>query len=154
MGYSIWIGEHTPQWREDYGEMYYDARNVSEMDGVECHAPLNSSHDHGNFILPSYSSWHDFMRNTGLGKHLSNQGVELIPEHPGMCYITEKVRDAVVDFGRGYLQSHPVIEERTPCRHGMGDRRFRDYDAARMRWLVFWVDWAFNHCTHPVIANG
>lgn len=156
MGYSIHIGEHDPGWREDeYDDsMWYDSHSVVSMDGLEVGAPLNSSHDHSNFILPSYSSWNGFMRVTGLADRLEEDGIEIIPTHPGVCYITPKLHAAIMEVGAVYLAKHPVVEERRPCKHGMGDELFRSYESARMRWLMFWVDWAFNNCKHPVIANG
>lgn len=157
MGYCFTIGEMTTN-GDEHGDVRLDAVDVLSADAASMGAPLNSSHDYANCILPSYSGWSRFMKGTGLEEHLLGVGINLVPSHPGVCYISKTVRDAILGYGKEWLENNPVVErriERSGSYRGVKVvDEFECYQAARMRWLVWWVEWAYNNCDFPVIANG
>lgn len=156
MGYSFRIGEMKVT-TSDEGYVSLYANKVNDDEAKALGAPLNSSHDRSNHIMPSYSGWYEFMTMTELERALECQDIRIVIEHPGVCAITKKVHDAIVLHGEAWLSHNPVVEhghEVEGFGGGMERRLYEDYNAARMRWLVWWVKWAYANCENPVIANA
>jgi len=140
MGYNLSIGE--TEHNEEDGYRWTWVRYEKLVEG----APFNSGHNHSNSIMPSYSSWGDFKRRTGLSVHLEREGIQLIGDADvGVTPITGEICDAVVKFAAQHLRKYPVQDG------GYGNQH---YDSLRMRWLMFWFQWARAHCDEPVFGWG
>lgn len=146
MGYTLTIGEMKTHF-EDNGEIWHSVAAMCLDD-----APINSNHDRKNLICPCYSSWGDFMRTSGLNKALEEHGITLMA-HSGVCFISRRVRDVICNYGQAWLQQHPVVRIEG-VKTNTRDDLFADYNPARMRWLVWWVNWAFENCKTPVFQKG
>lgn len=151
MGYWFYIGEAEVS--VDMEEREADMR-VKEIELPESHK--NSNDDHSNSIGPSYSTWADFCRQTGLlavfyaGSHPDypkewirpdgESGYGIITSHPGIVALTQN-----------HLKEFQSAQKRyggTP-----GDRSDDDYTGKRLDYLVWWTDWALNNCKYPSFYN-
>lgn len=150
MGYTLRIGEFETVVDHKYR---HASVTVRLEDGESIGAPLNSTHDHSNRIMPSYSGWADFCERVGLadvflrgdavlwtGESGETHG-PLLWHHPGAAELTA---DHLVRF-RAALDAYAPVEQ-----SGGGP----DYDLRRLEWLVWWTEWSLENCEHPTFANS
>ena len=125
MGYTIKIGE-TIEISDENG------RRLTVVDARHDNAPASGDPtDNTNARWPSYSGWADFCRTYGL----SDLFGELIPTHPGHCDLKP---EHVEKFKK-------AAKKRLPA---------NDYNRERMKWLLYWSEWALVNCKRPGIANS
>jgi len=154
MGYSITIGELTHV-TED-GETFPD---VDDIELPEAPAYPNDINQRKNVRWPSYTVWSDFTRDVGLHDLFFNKTTGLMREHPGCFSLTGdhawQIRQAWVNYESRYPQANPrfaVIDYRTTV--VTDPATAEDATLARLMWLDWWVRWALDHCTNPVIHNS
>jgi hypothetical protein len=160
MGYTIIIGNATPEFSKDDGDLY--ARWTVE--GKELPDAPTFPHDemtgNSNVRSPSYSGWADFCREAGLHDLFLLQHDGLMGEHPG-C---QMVKPSDLQFVQAALTKRKQTSTLPP---GFSDVKFNKdsqswenidegkYDAAlaRLLWLEFWMKWALENCETPAIQN-
>jgi hypothetical protein len=149
MSYSLYIGEAEP-------EVDYENRSARIVVGcmtVEG-APLNSTDNHENCILPGSSTWSGFAERTGLGHCFfagrgsymewwkDDEGEShygLIYDHPGAFALTE-----------GHYRAFVKAKEKYAYPESISDY---GYDMKRLNWLIFWTRWALDNCKYPTFYN-
>ena len=160
MGYSIRIGELEIIEEPDGNETitHYSAKDVELEE-----APHSGNYSgHTNLRLPSYTGWSDFMDR--MKWHFDKRGLEIDffqlfyqkaennegywefkGGHPGYFRITQEFVD---QFNTCFEKA----EKPTPKNHFHPE--YEDYNYKRLFWLHFWINWAFENCENPVVANS
>jgi hypothetical protein len=87
--------------------------------------------DYTNARWPSYSGWAEFCQAYGLSELFK----ELFASHPGHCDLTA---DHLAQFKRAAKKRLPPD----------------DYNRERMKWLLYWSEWALANCKRPAITNS
>jgi hypothetical protein len=180
MGYTLKIGELSSETHTEDGEeyTYYDCELVSLPDAPAFDEPT----DHENQRWPSYTSWHDAMRqldmmdlmfdtrNDGQGHFVwrCEKYGPLLAEHPGSTIIQRGHVEYAEYKLQQYKARHPDhIAQYPPPKpdakpwHGniyldkdlIDDPRF-DGALCRGEWLVYWLRWAFDNCKRPAFINS
>ena len=171
MGYDITIGDARFHGSKEDAYMTVWAKPEAHEDApLFPNDPLTGK---SNQRSPSYSTWADFCRETGLyGMFFGINGrrdpymkpdenchrdTPIMADHPGYAAINERDVEAIkaaldqhvskygdlVPGFRGFLEK----DEDTPA--DANDCATR----ARLIWLHYWTDWAVKNCEWPVIAN-
>ncbi len=172
MGYNIAIGEAIFQGDRDECYLTVWAEGQAHEDApVFENDPLTGN---TNERSPSYSTWTDLCRQTGLygmfygvdgrrdpfmrGDPDCHRETPILAEHPGFCVIGEADVAAIKHALDQHIIKHGDL---TP---GFRSWEEREEDApenatecaqrARLLWLHYWSDWAVRNCKWPVIANS
>jgi hypothetical protein len=143
MGYEIYIGEWDLNAKpEEEGAC---ARTVEHIELPNAPAFDGDDSGHSNCRRPSYSTWHDFGRASGLGGlfHGTNG---LFAEHPGTVRLTKQHARIVRTALKAYRAKHPTATPRFCASTA-------DAHLARLEWLAWWIDWALATCKIPAIHN-
>lgn len=183
MGYSLTIGEFKCEVipSERYASLSAEEACEKEAPGAPLDSSAGAG-SRKNCCMPSYSAWGEFTRRHGLyeafaagsreclvGWWVPEEGVELnglIASHPGVAALTAHHLKAFIEARDAYLATaeprwglrawHEGQEESkkngAPW-YDPGDEPV-DYDLRRLEWLVFWTDWALEHCKFPTFENG
>lgn len=128
MGYTLTIGE---------------LRNDGAEEITLAQAPTFTGDEptgRSNKRMMSYSAFADFCTRTGLGITLS----PVKRQHPGHLEITEALVNQVEQALHTYEARHWL-----PTGFGF----LHDSHRARLRWLSWWMQWAWQNCQHPTLAN-
>lgn len=170
MGYTFKIGQLVTSMEtyEDEDELgnpimsEYESHDVESMmldDAPEF--PNDEMTGKSNSRSPSYSTWSNFCKDTGIYGLFYTVGGHLQGGHPGYIDITQQMVDHIkfrLDEWQeastlppgfeGFPIHDPFVGEWvTP------DEGKYDYTLARLMWLHFWTDWALKNCKQPVIVN-
>ena len=142
MGYSLIIGEKKIETEDGFTRVWAeDARHDS--------APaFGDPTDYTNERWPSYSTWNDFCRNTGLYDLFYTHEKALIYEHPGWQPLTLHHQAVINAAYKKYKRDHPTAQT-----HMMPYNTTNGY-LCRLEWLKYWVDWALENCKNPVFCNS
>lgn len=159
MGYNLYIGEFE-------GTLYPEDRSASL--GVEAAngGPQTSApwEDTGNEICPSYTAWAQFAKRHGLTAVFFNGGrgqewdedygnYGLLASHPGASAIGEeelrRFREALKSHG-----THEDVEHWRLSWEEQNKIPMEYWDFLRLRWLVYWTEWALENCEYPTFANS
>ncbi len=165
MSYSIYIGEATvaeydAEDPDDAAEVYVTVERIESRDapsfpGDEMTGKTNGRH-------PGYSQWGEFCEQTGLFAIFFDTDDGLLVPHPGVRRLTKKHLAAFAAAEKKWLAKHPdKIAGWDPAYNlfAMGttkaaaDPRY-DGNAERLRWLVWWTEWALKNCKKPSMANS
>ena len=171
MGYNITIGERGDL---DPETESYDVATVRRDDAPAFGEPT----DFTNERWPSYSTWGDFLENTGLQwlspttnhafrAHVRADCPPLMVEHPGLEPLREVHREAIEHAYVAYRQKigmDKIAGWAGGEKYSHVTGRFEqvptpanadqfDGNLARLEWLRYWVNWALDNCTNPVFKN-
>lgn len=162
MGYTLTIGEYAPTFEDDGAGYTYIRHDVESAHHDEAPA-FGEPTDGQNTRWPSYTTWADFTKLTGLEEMFSsrNDGEypnrSLLREHPGCFPLSawhkECVDAAVERLKATYPNALPAM-----CESIAGG--FPEHEAnvnshyARLTWLKYWIDWALANCKRPVFYNS
>lgn len=165
MSYSITIGEariSAPEPSEaDEGRQ----PSVRAIGATHPEAPTFPGDDmtgNGNARHPGYSAWAEFTRAVGLHDFFFDESVGVMRSHPGAAMLTQTHHARVLGALLRYRERRP--DARPGWREPMDgaspfdgpwkpETEGLDPDLARLVWLEWWVRWALDNCTVPVIAN-
>lgn len=135
MGYTIIIGQLDPTLEPDE----YPIQITEDID-----APIfepDKATNNTNVRKVMYSEWEQFTRNVGLYDLFFDPQTGLISDHPGFKNLTH---DHLRQVNEAYLLFETFGEF-------TGDRSM---DYVRLVWLRFWIKWALDNATDPVIYNS
>ena len=166
MGYTLTIGEFELDFDtkdEDCPHISLDAKMFKHDDAPAFGEPT----DNESQRWPSYTSWSDFCRFSGLydlfyGKNEARELTRddaLLHEHPGCIPLTEKqrreVNEAYEAFKKKYPNAKPTYGD-IPKGSFDGDPNNPEENGqmCRLVWLHYWVNWALDNCKQPVFANS
>ena len=120
--------------------------------------------DYTNELWPSYTAWADFCKDTGLYDLFLNREADgaLMRNHPGIALLTEEVRGIInATLAKRRAEAEALGKIAAYCE--FDDDGFKsscpepcpshDYQLCRLEWLAFWVNWAMDNCSYPVIQN-
>lgn len=179
MGFTFGIGEFEV---ESYPEDRYAKERVERPpeDVIE-QSPKSSMHNRPktNYIDTGYVQWFQFTWSVGLvdvfngrndavdkkdwshGKRFHDHGIDydkywdfddkskeaITYDHPGIIAIDE---DYLTRFkqARDYWEDHPDREKSIEEQDNN-----RDINMERLNWLVWWTEWALDHCEYPSFVN-
>jgi hypothetical protein len=153
MGYDIKVGNAVPEHhKDDFPTL--SARWVVEHKTLE-EAPSFEGDEmtgQSNMRSPSYGTWTDFCRATGLYDMFYEEYYGFLANHPGCRGITQhdadEVTAALVQY-RAKAKLPPGFEKD----YGYSGPPNFDYNLARLIWLEFWMQWAVKNCETPAIQN-
>ena len=170
MGYTLRIGELVIEYDQDEDEprISVEAKGFRHDEAPAFGEPT----DHESQRWPSYTSWSDFARDSGLysmfyGKNHGGSEIirddALIAQHPGCVPLTERHRrevNAALDAWRvRYPNAVPTFGR--PAPEGEDWLMWSDPDnpeengkMTRLVWLHYWVNWALDNCKQPVFQNS
>lgn len=147
MGYTITIGqlevEKNPDDGLDCSCIKFDAQGARHDTAPAFGEPT----DFQNQRWLSYCTWADFMRSTGLYDIFFYDNGHLIGVHPGVRLVTKELRDRVTEALTSFSQKNPSVV----AEFGNGEI---GGTLCRLIWLDYWINWAFENCETPVIANS
>ena len=167
MGYTITIGQAVIDYYED--SVSIDAESATHPNAPD-HCPFTGN---GNTRSPGYSAWHEFCEAAGLTELFYGGGWQspgyapcsdgfhretcLLNEHPGAQPINKADAEYVSKKLAEYRDKHPDAK---PGFWDFGEHTgWREVDngndpvLARLLWLDFWMRWAVENCTQPILAN-
>lgn len=154
MGYTFTIGNATPQFANEYGEL----RAWWEVEGrANDDAPVFVNDEmtgNSNSRSPSYSAWSDFCKQAGIYSLFYDECGHLIGGHPGCILINKDMLETV----QHALTSWKATHNKEPGFEGwswQGEASESKYDAilARLIWMEYWMRWALENCETPAIEN-
>lgn len=155
MSYILSIGEFT-------AKTFPEDRDVGAgvIEDYHDEAPVNSSNNKSNEILPSYVGWAEFCRDVGLYNVFfagrpnvdwwkdsdgdENEGI--IQEHPGAVKLTEEHLKKFKQAKQSYLA-------RPEPRSGYSEEDGVDWNLRRLNWLVYWTEYSLLNHEYPTFAN-
>lgn len=153
MGYDIKVGNAVPHHdKDDFPTL--SARWVVEHQTLDEAPSFEGDEMTGksNLRSPSYSTWHDFCKDTGLYDMFFEDYDGFFANHPGCKGITQhdadEVTAALVRY-RAKAKLPPGFEKEW----GYDGPPHFDYNLARLIWLEFWMQWAVKNCESPAIQN-
>lgn len=148
MGYNLTIGElsidKSPEDGIGYSCISFGAKGM-RLDNAPA---FGEPTDYTNERWPSYTVWSDFARKANLYNVLFDyEGRSLVGGHPGIRLVTEELCKAVQDALEQYRTRFPnaVAQFEGDDSNGV---------LCRLIWLDFWLQWAFENCETPVLANS
>ncbi len=156
MGYNIMIGNAILNpLDEEWDELKrtYSVEIVRHDNAPAFGEPT----DHENQRWPSYSTWADMSRETGLYDMFFNEETGIMRKHPG-CFrlypdhltqvkaAIEKRKRQTGNRPAGYWDQDEKTWENTD--------NGKDYWLIRLIWLEYWIEWALNNCKLPAIENS
>ena len=165
MGYDIKIGEARVVAPEPSKADEGCTPRIGAVGATHPEAPTfpgDGMTGNSNDRSSAYSSWSNFVRAVGLNDLFFGKEAGLMREHPGAAMLTETHHARILGALVADRASRP--DARPGWREPMdGARPFEgpwkpeteglDPDIARLVWLEWWVRWALDNCTIPVIAN-
>ena len=155
MSYDLYIG----QGEYNAETKLYDVQPLTLPEAPSFYNDEMSSHV--NHRHPSYSGWSLFCDSTGLGDLFFGSG-GLIASHPGYVKLTPKHAYIIHDKLEQYQLSHPNdvpgVCDCSDCNAYRNDIKLPhhpeyNYALARLMWLDWWVKWAIQNCSNPMLAN-
>lgn len=142
MGYYICIGELRITEQEDEqtkGLCYIFDTAPQKNDDAPAFGEVLS--DYKNERHPSYTAWNQTLRAVGLSSWLEEFG--LMSGKDGVPKpITKKHVSDVNNAYTSYTSENPEI---TPC----FDLSDKEAYLARLVWLKYWINWAYENCANP-----
>lgn len=158
MGYTIKIGELKVEKNED-GGLDYSCISFCAEDVHSLLAPaFGEPTDNTNSRWPSYSSWSDALKFTGLYDLFYDDYGHLIGGHPGVRLVTKGLAEEVAKCKLAFEEKYPNVEAtygepisllegnlKNPVENGM---------YCRLVWIDYWIKWALANCKTPVIVNS
>lgn len=161
MGYTFKIGNLITTTEIDDDEAYtsYDTESLVLDDAPEF--PNDELTGKSNSRSPSYSTWSNFCKDTGIYYLFYNVSGHLHGGHPGYTDITKDMVDHIklmVERWKSKSKLPPGFEGFPIYDPLLGDYVTPDegkYDhmLARLLWLEFWTNWALENCEKPAIVN-
>lgn len=152
MGYSLAIGEKWTSYDEKLDYTYTWVHSERHKEAPAFGEPA----DHENQRWPSYSTWSNFARESGLMHVLYPDG-GILGGHPGQAPITEKMRQEINTAYHHYRAAHPYAEpgfkEELFTGKPIPNSENMDDTLARFEWLKYWVNWAMDNCKNPIFVN-
>jgi hypothetical protein len=158
MGYTLRIGELTTTISQDGLESYID--NSAEVEHLENAPAFGEPTDHTNSRWPSYSAWHDFARFVDLEDFFYDKETGLLRKHPGCVPLVKEHKEifdeAYANFYKKYPNAKAGYSPKVLSDAFVEDKDWPEENnyAARLEWLKFWLDWAFENCKIPVFYNS
>lgn len=171
MGYTITIGEANPVWPTDPDESNepdWEVKGLA-LDGAP-EFPGDSMTGKGSSRSPSYSTWSEFCRNTGLydlffgaryepGREVTRD-VCLMRSHPGVAMLRPsdllEIRHARIQWEAKSWPTPERIAGWDPTKawndNSEPDPRY-DGNLARLIWLEWWVAYALENMKRPALGN-
>jgi hypothetical protein len=150
MSYSIYIGQMVWQEYAEEDKEDYDAPGHWAVDAVQDEnapdIPDDFTTRKGNDRHPSYHSWHEFCKETGLMDLFFNKEKRLMREHSGCFPIANEHGIAIHQALVKYQNSHPDAQPRF-------NSSIEDAHLARLVWLDYWVIKTLETCPKPGIEN-
>ena len=139
MGYDIKIGEACVVAPAGAGEADEGVPpRIWAVGATHPEAPApDIGHPH-NGIAPSYGGWSGFADAVGLRDLFFDEKTGLMRDHPGAAVLTRK----------HHARIHAELVDIVDGVNSVGDDHRQ-----RLVWLEWWVRWALDNCTIPVIAN-
>lgn len=157
MGYEIRIGNAVPHFDKDGGQLYACWKVEPTATDKAPTFPNDEMTGNGNSRHPSYSSWTEFLRQTGLfDLFLGDDG--LMKDHPG-CRIITKDHHAAVKSALDKWQEKATLppglsgSQITSSGYETFDEGKYDHQLARLMWLEFWMKYAIDTYETPAIEN-
>ncbi len=173
MGYTLMIGEFSV---EIDHEKRHAFEGVEPVNGVPFGAPLDSTGNgtHLNQTWPGYIGWSDAMKSLGLYDVFfgtdsnrraywtgasGEQHEPIIASHPGVVALTPDHLAAFRAAAEAWTSDRAVTHRGSY----MGETRWTTTPATadeylineiRVRWLVWWTEWALTNCRYPSFANS
>ncbi len=155
MGYTIKIGNATPKFSKDDGELY--AAWVVELVDKKDAPAFGEPTDFENQRRPAYTAWEDSMKALGLHSMFFSHGDGLMSQHPGCKIINAKhvakVKDAIAKR-RAINGGKPAGFFSYDTKSNTNFDNGNDPDLARCVWLEYWMSWAVENCDTPAIENS
>lgn len=163
MGYTLTIGEAQLETSEE--RIGIGARGERHDSAPAFGEPTDGT----NSRWPSYTAWHDFCREVGIHELFYGSGWSpderrylecpdgfhrespLLGHHPGAALLTVGDRQFVRSALERYRAAHPGVSP------GFTDDEIAPPTAsalARLIWLDYWIGWAVENCTNPVLENS
>ena len=142
MGYTIDIGQAVLEHDEEAVWIDVEPKRLEEAPA------FGEPTDYTNSRWPSYTAWSRFCSATDLNELFYVEYDGLFSSHPGVKLLTKEHKQVIDEAYEKYKKKHP---EAVP-----GDWKETDAEGwfGRLTWLKFWVDWALENCTVPVIRNS
>ena len=168
MGYSIYIGNGhlTPVEDEEYttpysriikGTLCYFDMHVEEVTQPDApEFPNDEMTGKSNGRHPSYSQWGEFCRIAGLEDLFFNEQTGLMREHPGFAVLEEEHLIVTSYAVSQWMEAHPDAVAGFEAFSWNDDAPVVGYDPilARLLWLDYWMNWAFENCEHAGVYNS
>jgi hypothetical protein len=127
MSYALTIGEAQIEADPEFGHVGITVDRLVLPD-----APMNSSNNRSNTILPAYLVWDNFCTQTGMQDLFYDDDTGLLRPHPGVKLLTG---DHLAAFKAATI---PPDDE---------------WSRKRIEWLIWWTEWALANCKVPVFEN-
>lgn len=136
MGYTLKIGELVAN-EIDLDDGFYHVRLTADhQEG----GPTDSSPTSGtNSRWPSYTGWAGFCRKTGVYELFFAEYEGLLAQHPGVAELRPEHLRAMQGAFLNLKQTKPAVYEE---------------QEERIKWLLYWTEWALTNCRRPVFANS
>lgn len=140
MGYNLTIGEAILYTDDICGYIGIDAKAENHDKAPS----FDSYDDHINCKSPAYTVWSRFTELAGI-EEFNDRMFE--NGHPGAVLIIKDDVDLLNTCYTNFKMNNPglipgyEVDEKKAC-------------LARLEWLHYWVNWAFNNCEKPVFING
>lgn len=156
MGYTLKIGESIVNVDKEYNYVSIDVK-LEQHDKAPA---FGEPTDHQNQRWPSYSSWGDFCRFTGLYEMFFDKEDGLINQHPGQMPLLPKHKEQIDEVLKKYKEKYPNAVAGYSPKIDFSKNIFEDADwpeennwLTRLEWLKYWVDWALENCKQPIFKN-
>lgn len=161
MGCDIKIGNATPEFGNEYGELWAKWSVASAASEEAPTFPGDEMTGNGNCRSPSYRAWSEFCRSAGIYEAFFDEHGNLIGGHPGCILITEDHLTAVRAASKrmkAAATKPPGFCGYSNFDHDSGkwitpDEGVYDHNLARIIWLEWWLEWAVKNCETPAIQN-
>ena len=158
MGYGITIGNAVPVHSKEDGELsaYWDVPQLALDDAPKF---PNDFTENTNHRSPSYTTWSQFTKESGLHTLFFAEWDGLMCEHPGCKMLNaEHLKEVQKALKKWQKQSSkpPGFESNkfTATSIERIDVGVYDHTLARLLWLEWWMRWALENCETPAIENG
>jgi len=150
MGYNLIIGELEVDYDINDGlESSIHLSAVPEKGRKESFLNVGEPTDGTNMRWPSYTSWSNFARATGLYEFFFDDCEGVIRHHPGAQPLTEEHRRIIDEKYNDFKKANPNAEPNYKYEDNVNNSIL-----VRLEWLKYWVDWALDNCEKPVFANS
>jgi hypothetical protein len=152
MGYTFKIGNAVSEFDKSnfpHLSAEWDVMSVTHPDAPTF--PNDEMTGNSSERSPSYSTWAEFCRETGIFSLFYDERGHLHGGHPGCIGITPEMAAEVAQA----LERRRAKASLPPGFEGwdyQGPARY-DYNLARLIWLDWWMRWAIENCETPAIAN-
>lgn len=153
MAYNLLIGEFEPV---SHPEDRQVRASVAYEDGGPRNSVGSKKVHRGNAIYPGYIAWREFAERVGLEEVFFGDrwwyeddkwDHPLIYTHPGAMALDGRHLEAFRQADAGQI---PEAFDHGLC---VAPEEIDYWDAIRLRWLVYWTEWAIETCEYPTFAN-